>query len=400
MHNPSGLQSIPSCQQPPSYAVECGNSLRVFGSGHPRFTIVVERWSDAEKINRMDAWSAALAFIKGQFDVCGDLISAMRWYGQRDATGWRDSLYSAAVKLQRLRPFVLGRRDKEQIAFHYDLSNDFYRLFLDPRMVYSCAYFKNPEWSLGRAQEAKLDHVCRKLDLRHGQSFLDIGCGWGGLVRHASSKFGTQSTGCTLSHEQARYARGLMRDSGLANFVQVHEEDYSHLFGRYNKISSVGMFEHVGRKRLGEYFKKVATLLEDDGLFLNHGIVRPNGSKDGPETLFVERHVFPGGQLVTLCDVLQEAAVAGFEPLDVENLRLHYALTCRAWVENLQRNSDLCSNLVGNVQYRTWLLYLSASASNFELGKLDLYQVLFAKRSVSRKAPMSRDYMYRFQEAS
>ena len=188
--------------------------------------------------------------------------------------------------------------------------------------------------------------------------------------------------------------QALIDSRKLQDRISLRKADYRDMTGRYDKIASVGMFEHEGRRRLGQYFRKIHTLLHDDGLFLNHGIVRPEEVGDGPETLFLQGEVFPGGELVHLSDVVREAGEAGFEVLDIENLRPHYALTCRAWAQRLQQNADHCRLLIGDTAYRTWLLYISASALSFEDGSTDVVQVLMAKRGRQTQRPLTRDYIY------
>jgi len=351
----------------------------------------------AERILRLDAYSAAMAFIRGQFSIDGDLSSAIRYFLSRPTR-----------QLRRLRQMVLARCSHSrlvswartrgvtarQVSFHYDRSNEFYAQFLDARMVYSCAYFRNSDVDLEEAQLAKLDHICRKLSVRPAERFLDVGCGWGGLLIHCAERYGAEATGCTASSRQAQYVRDLIDSRGLQANVSLRETDYRDMTGQYDKIASVGMFEHEGRHRLGEYFRRIHALLQDDGLFLNHGIVRPEDAKDGPETLFLQREVFPGGDLVHLSDVVREAGKAGFEVLDIENLRPHYALTCRAWAQRLQQNAERCRRLIGETAYRTWLVYISASALSFEDGATDVCQVLLAKRRRQARRRLTRDYLY------
>jgi len=349
-----------------------------------------------EWLQRADLYSAATAFIRGDFDIHGDIMSAIR-FKKASRLSWRDALSAMAARLapRRLESwFQSRRRAARNIRFHYDRSNDFYRAFLDSQMVYSCAYFKDETKGLDEAQTAKLDHICRKLDLRPDESFLDVGCGWGALVIRAAEKFGVVATGCTLSLQQDFFAARKVFEKNLEKRVSIHEYDYRKLGGRFNKIASVGMFEHVGRKRLQEYFRKVFDLLDDNGLFLNHGILRPEGASDGPETLFLQRRVFPGGELATLSTVAREAGRAGFEVLDVENLRPHYALTCRHWVDRLRQNATECLKHVDRETYRTWLLYLAGSALSFETGATDLCQILMAKRQTPRNRHLTRDHMY------
>jgi cyclopropane-fatty-acyl-phospholipid synthase len=272
------------------------------------------------------------------------------------------------------------RKAALNIGFHYNRSNEFYRQFLDSRLAYSAAHFGDPSASLEDAQREKLERICQDLRLRRGDRFLDIGCGWGGLVVHAAEQFGVHAFGCTLSRQQLEFACESVRTRGLAGRVSIELRDYRDLKGRFDKIASVGMFEHVGRKRLRGYFDKVHLLLEKGGLFLNRGVVRPQGTGDGPDTLFIQRQVFPGAELVHLHDVVREGERAGFEVAGVEDLRMHYALTCRAWVKNLERNVEACKSLVGDKTYRTWLLYLAGSAVGFEEDRISCAQVLFAKR--------------------
>ncbi len=343
---------------------------------------------------RADAYSAALSFIRGDFDVQGDLVAAARFQLGRRHRGWRELLCAAAALLgpHRIETWFQTRaRAVENIRYHYDRSNEFYKQFLDPRMVYSCAYFPTPDTPLDQAQVTKLDHICRKLDLRTRNRFLDIGCGWGALVIHAAAHYGVQATGCTLSRNQADYARESAARVIEAG-VTIHEMDFRGITGRFDRIASVGMFEHVGRHRLRGYFRKIYDLLEPEGLFLNQGIVRPEFVTDGAQTLFLQRRVFPGGELAHLADVIRTAELTGFEVLDIEDMRPHYALTCRAWVEQLQRNAAACLDAVDGETYRTWLLYLAGSAANFEDGLISVSQLLLAKRS-SPARRLTREYM-------
>jgi len=383
--------------QLPYEVVFRGGQSQTCGDGHPLFCLFMRDRQYLERFRKMDAYSAAMAFIRGEFDVEGDLVAAV---AARSALprNWKDLVYTAVARFSRARLeslFQTRVQAVRNIRHHYDCSNRFYQQFLDSRMVYSCAYFRDAEWPLEQAQIAKLDHICRKLDLHEGDKFLDVGCGWGGLVLHAAEQFGASSTGCTLSKRQFAYALNLAQGSPHAGRIMILDADYRDLTGRFDKIASVGMFEHVGRRRLGSYFRKVASLLDTNGLFLNHGIMRPQSVSDDAETLFLGKRVFPGGELAHLSDVVRIAESAGLEVLDVENLRPHYALTCREWVRRLQQNPAACLGCVGNVRYRTWLLYLAASAYSFERGQTDVYQVLMAKRASRQRTHLTRDYIYK-----
>jgi len=292
--------------------------------------------------------------------------------------------------------------NREAIAFHYDVSNDFYALWLDPAMVYSCAYFERQDNTLAQAQQAKLDHICRKLRLAPGERFLDIGCGWGALAMHAARHYGVQAYGVTLSEQQLALARESIAAAGLSGRVHLELRDYRdlHCDGdelRYDKISSVGMFEHVGLKNLPRYFAKVHELLKPGGLFLNHGITHDEeGWGEALSAQFINRYVFPDGELDLLSNVQREMELKRFEILDVEGLRSHYALTLRHWVRNLDAHHEAALNHVSESTYRIWRLYMAASAMEFESGSLGIYQILASRRSEggSSGQPLTRRYMY------
>jgi cyclopropane-fatty-acyl-phospholipid synthase len=352
---------------------------------------------ESRLLARGNVYSAALAFLDGRIDIEGDLFAALAELMTRREVGLSRLFYIALARLWRLRPeswYQSRARARRNISFHYDHDPEFYRLFLDRQLVYSCAYFERPDLTLDQAQAAKLDHICRKLDLRAGERFLDIGCGFGALVAHAAGRYGAQATGCTLSLRQFETARRMLQERGLEGRASVQLADYRDLDGAFAKIASVGMVEHVGVRRLRGYFTKAHAMLEPDGLFLNHGIARPETVKVGADWVFLQRRVFPGGELPHLSEVAREAERAGFEVLDVENLRPHYARTCRAWVERLRENEAACTRLVGRACYRTWVLYLAVSALNFESGLTDVHQVLLAKRSSPRARHWSRRYIY------
>lgn len=382
----------------PPYAVEYGDgSFDLFGTGAPLFKILAKTPAHFEQLFKRDPYSLAVDFVRGEFSVEGDIASAVRFYYAQPQSRIRMRLLSALAKLaiESVKGcFQTKRRAAENVRFHYDQSNDFYGQFLDSRLVYSCAYFGGPEQSLDDAQVRKLAHICRKLDLQPGEQFLDVGCGWGALVTYATAEHGAVSTGCTLSSEQFNFASRLVAEQALGPKAKIKLSDYRDIEGTFDKIASVGMFEHVGRRRLQGYFEKLHRLTRPGGLVLNHGITRPENVHDSPETLFVRRYVFPGGELPRLSEVIRFAEAAGFEVLDVENLRPHYALTCRAWVERLQENVTQCLRQVERSVYRTWLLALAASAAYFEEGLLNVNQVLLHKAGHPARRPFTREYIY------
>ena len=371
-------------------AVFRDGTVRQSGDGLPAFTFCLPSEGALEHLLATDAYSAAMAFVRGEFDVEGDLAAAIRFKGWQPRSGLRDRLLAVIARSAAALESVFQSKAQtaRHIRFHYDRSNDFYRLFLDPRMVYSCAYFRTPEATLEEAQVDKLEHICRKLDLRPGERFLDIGCGWGALLAHAATRYSATATGCTLSGAQYEFAC-----ARLEGRAQVLELDYRDLTGRYDKIASVGMFEHVGLRRAPQYFRKMAALLAPDGLFLNHAIGRPQGVEDDAASLFVRRRIFPGGQLIHLSETICEAENAGFEVLDVENLRPHYARTCRLWQERLTASREAALHVADEHTFRAWRLWLAACSLNFEEGVSSVYQVLMAKRGSARR-PLTREYMY------
>ena len=288
--------------------------------------------------------------------------------------------------------------DARAIAHHYDVSNEFYALFLDPLMVYTCAYYRDPEGKLEQAQADKLDLVCRKLRLAPGETLLDIGCGWGGLSMWAARHYGVRAHGVTLSRAQADWATECIRRDRLGDRCRVEYLDYRDLPADvvYDKIAAVGVIEHVGIANYPAFFAGVRARLKDGGLYLNHGIVHDFHWRRTSQTEFLYRHVFPNGDLAGLSETLTEMERAGWEIMDVEGLRLHYARTCRQWVERLCARADEARALAGERTYRTWRLYMTCSAVAFEGGSLGLYQVLMRKHRDPRAghAPRTREPLY------
>lgn len=286
-----------------------------------------------------------------------------------------------------------SRNNKESIAYHYDVSNDFYRLFLDPEMVYSCAYFSDSTQSLINAQRDKLDYICRKLRLRPGLKVLDIGCGWGGLAIWAAQHYGVQVHGITLSHEQYAYAVARINKLNLNEKIRIELLDYRELSDEttYDRIVSVGMFEHVGIQNYPVYFGLIKSLLKPDGLFLNHGITNDTGWLRTPGTQFINTYIFPDGELARLSDVITSMEDTGFEIIDTETLRPHYALTLRRWLEALEKNKDEAIQFAGESTYRLWRLYMAGSAWYFSEGSININQVLTSINRQPWTLPLRRD---------
>ncbi len=300
-------------------------------------------------------------------------------------------------------------RDAAAIQFHYDVGNDFYKLWLDRRMVYSCAYFESPDETLEDAQVAKLDLICRKLRLKPGERLLDIGCGWGGLIMHAAEHYGVDATGITLSENQAAFARERIAKAGLSDRCRVEIRDYRTLAESdgYDKISSVGMVEHVGLTHLPVYFASAYRALRPGGLFMNHGIVSLGESRarSAGEKIFrkfwradafIDRYVFPDGKLTAAHSVIAAAEGAGFEVRDVESLREHYAMTLRHWVRSLEGKTEEATALVGDHTFRVWRLYMAASANAFSTAAINILQTVLAKPDARGKSniPLTRADLY------
>lgn len=272
-------------------------------------------------------------------------------------------------------------RDRQAVTYHYDVSNDFYSLWLDRRMVYSCAYFASTDENLDSAQERKLDYICRKLRLQPGQHLLDIGCGWGGLVIYAAQHYGVDVTGITLSQPQADLANARIAEAGLTDRCRVLVRDYREMNDPdgYDALVSVGMFEHVGAKLLPAYFSQAWKLLKPGGVFLNHGIANRilEGTRKGRS--FSDAYVFPDGELTPISTTLRAAEEAGFEVRDVESLREHYMLTLRQWVRRLEAQHKQALRFVDEATYRVWRLFMSGSAYGFKVGRLNVYQTLLIR---------------------
>lgn len=287
------------------------------------------------------------------------------------------------------------QRDRQAISFHYDVSNEFYQLWLDRRMVYSCGYFADAGDDIDRAQERKLDYICRKLRLLPGDRLLDIGCGWGGLVMHAAQQYGVHAVGITLSRRQVELANERIRAAGLQDRCRVEYQDYREVTGTFDKLVSVGMFEHVGGKMLPVYFRQAHALLRPGGVFLNHGVALSGWMKKPRGQAFSERYVFPDGELKPIHVTLKAAEQAGLEVRDVESLREHYVLTLQNWVRRLEARADEARRLTDETTYRIWRIYMAGSADGFRCARGNIYQTLLVKpdRGVSG-LPLTRADWY------
>ncbi|MGA7104653.1 MAG: cyclopropane-fatty-acyl-phospholipid synthase family protein [Candidatus Deferrimicrobiaceae bacterium] len=381
----------------------------------PVFTLVINRPGALRRMFwRVSDLALGESYIYGDFDIEGDFESAfaLEEYlgGLRLGVADRFRCASQMMKLpsddrppagKRAdglsgAPHSLGR-DREAVRYHYDVSNDFFALWLDRRMVYSSAYFTEPGEELEAAQERKLDYICRKLRLRRGERLLDIGCGWGGLVIHAAKTRGVEAVGITLSRPQAELAAARIREEGLAGRCRVEVRDYREVDapGHFDKIASVGMFEHVGEIRMEEYFARAWRLLRAGGVFLNHGIASNASQPISPGPYFSDHYVFPDGDLIPVSTTLRAAERCGFEVRDVESLREHYLITLCHWIRRLEARYEEARRATDEVTCRVWRLYLNAAAYRFRVGVYNVYQSLLVKSDGGRSGlPLSRADWY------
>lgn len=378
-------------------AVRLWDGTRVGPERAPATIVLPHPWTLRSMLWPPDSLTLGEAFIFGDLDVEGDLESVFAAFVPVISGEWRQPkkvarLLRLLLRLPAPPPRVDGvragastgrahsmRRDRESVCYHYDVSPEFYRLWLDRRMQYSCGYFERPDADLDTAQTAKLEHICRKLRLSPGDRLLDIGCGWGGLLEYAVERFGVSGLGVTLSKPQAREANRRFELAGLNGRARAEVRDYRELTGEFDAIVSVGMVEHVGRARLHEYCERAFELLRPGGVFLLHGITAKWEDRPGPNDAFINRYVFPDGELTPISELLTEAESVGFEVRDIENLREHYAATLRHWVRNLQARREEAIAVTDEVTYRIWRLYMTGCAYNFEHGALGVCQSLLHK---------------------
>ena len=379
-------------------AIELWNGERYALCDQPSVTLKVSGASALKDLANPDLATLGEAYVEGRIDVEGPIDEALRTaealsrYLGEAKNGKRPAFWNVHSK----------KRDSKVIRYHYDVSNDFYALWLDRRMVYSCAYFKTGDESLAKAQKQKLDHICRKLRLSPGERFLDIGCGWGALVMHAAERYGVRATGITLSENQHALANELIHAAGLQDRCEVRLQDYRDVPGEggFDKIASVGMFEHVGLRNLPVYFGTIGRLLAPGGIAMNHGItsIDPESRSVGLGAGdFIEKYVFPDGEVPHLSLVVKEMGAAGLEVMDVETLRLHYAKTLAHWSKRLEANLDAAREHAGDKRLRIWRLYLAGCAHAFARNWVTIQQVIAVKADNPSRNPLpwTRDYMYR-----
>ena len=361
-----------------------------YGEGEPEFKLIIKNFPSKKELLSDPSVALGEAYMKGDIDIEGDLQkffeSIIR---NKDSFMNNNTVFRLASKIKA--PSLI--KSKKDIAHHYDIGNDFYSLWLDKTMSYSCGYFKNPTDTLYDAQMNKIHHILKKLNLKEGQHLLDIGCGWGYLIIEAAKLYKVKALGITLSEEQFKKAKERIKQEGLEDLVDVQLMDYRNLEKsnlEFDRIVSVGMAEHVGHANLPLFFKNVDSVLKESGLFLLHNItnlVETEGNK------WITTYIFPGGYLPTLREELNIAADINFRTLDVESLRLHYMKTLEEWCKNFMNHLDEERDMFDDEFLRMWHLYLATCAAAFHYWDIDIHQILFSK-GINNTLPMTRKYLY------
>ena len=366
-----------------------GDAIR-FGDS-PTVTVRLKNKSSAKKILGNGFLGFGESYMWGDLEIEGDIEEFLR-------LGYAINFeYRRLALWQKFRFFILAlinrgttRRSPKNISYHYDLGNEFYSLYLDKSMTYSCAYFKKEDDSLEQAQLNKYEHICRKLLLKPGESLLDIGCGWGGMLIYAAQKYGINGLGITLSKNQHEYANLKIKELGLQDQIKVLYQDYRNLNGKFDKVVSIGMFEHVGKKYIPVFIQKTSALLKNGGVGLLHTIGSDSPSPVNP---WILKYIFPGGYIPALEEIVHEMGKNGISVLDVENLRLHYAKTLEHWATNYERNAEKVRRISDDAFVRQWRLFLYTSIASFKYGDNRLYQIFFSK-SLNNALPITREHVY------
>lgn len=357
----------------------------------PRTTLIIKSAKVLREMFSKGFLGFGDAYVSGDLEIEGDLQELLR-LGL--IVQFDEKNFSLLQKI-KLLPFYLqtmGTMEKARgnIAHHYDLTMEFFSLFLDENLTYSCAYFKNEDDSLGQAQRNKYDHIARKLMLSHEDRVVDIGCGWGGMLLHSARKYEIRGTGITLSRNQSQYANRRIEELGLGDRIEVKLQDYRQLSGKFDKFVSIGMFEHVGKNFIPAYMRQVARLLKKGGIGLLHTISKDVESATDAWTL---RYIFPGGYIPSLPETVREMGRAGLCILDIEGLRLHYGRTLDCWIANFEKNIGKIRDMFDQRFVRMWRLYLNASSAGFKYNGTRVYQILFSN-GLNNDLPTEREYMY------
>jgi cyclopropane-fatty-acyl-phospholipid synthase len=373
------------------FALEFWDGTKIGFGGQPRVTLRIKSRESARDVLGRGFMGFGEAYMTGGLEVDGDLQELLRLGLAIKFDEKINPLRKMVHLWQNLKTRNTGDQARRNVANHYDRGNELYALFLDETMAYSCAYFEGNDDTLEQAQQNKYDHIARKLALSPDDRLVDIGCGWGGMLIHAATKYGVRGVGVTLSRNQFEYANRKIKELGLEGRVQVLLEDYRELRGGFDKFVSIGMFEHVGKEYIPTFMRKARDLLKAGGVGLLHTIGKDVAEITDPWTL---KYIFPGGYLPHLSEIARHMGAFGLSILDVENLRMHYALTLDRWAENFERNVDGARGMFGDVFVRMWRLYLHSSSANFKYGSGRLFQILFSN-GLNNSLSLTRKHWYR-----
>jgi len=362
-----------------------------FGSGVPSFILIFNKKEAANSIFNRGSMGFGEEYVAGNIDVEGDFQQLVRLGMDPRFQDIKFSLRTkAAVLFQHLNSLNTIKRSPRNIARAYDLGNDFYKQYLDESMAYSCAYFRSEEDTLEQAQQQKYEHICRKLQLKEGETLIDIGCGWGGMLLYAARHYGIKGVGCTLSAHQAEYAKEKMVQEGLEKSITILREDYRNMKGQFDKFVSIGMFEHVGKGFIPRFMEKTKTLLKPGGIGLLHTVGKEADTAGDPWTV---KYIFPGAYIPILDHVIRTMGERGLVPVDIENLRLHYAATLDEWGRRFEANARKIEEMFDWRLVRMWRMFLHGSAGAFQWGYLRLYQILFTN-GLNNLLSLTREHLY------
>lgn len=383
------------------FEVEFWNGTRkTYGSGEKKFKLILKKKSAVGRIMTRGSLGFGEEFMKGNIAVEGSLQDLIK-LGNSPAYSTLHFPFLGKFRLFYNYFASLGtlRNAKKNAGYHYDIGNDFYKLWLDGTLTYSCAYFKSKDETLEQAQLNKYDHLCRKLRLKAGETLVDIGCGWGGMMIHAAKKYGAVCAGYTLSENQYDYVREAVERENLNDSVKIYLKDYREASGRFDKFVSIGMFEHVGREFYPEFFEAVRRILKPGGAGVLHSI---GTVEDRPTDPWVTTYIFPGGRIPTLANITDNMNKSGLVFYDVEDLRMHYAMTLDHWIANFEKNLGEVEKVMFDLTkdeekvrefIRMWRLYLNGSSAGFKYGGSRLYQVTFSN-GLNNELPLTRSYIY------
>lgn len=374
-------------------AVFWDGSEEQYGEGLPFFRLTIHEKSIAGKLAKNPTLVFGEAYVSGAIDLEGDIADVIRLIHMNQEFIDKFSIGKSGQKITSALSRLSIEKQKKDVRHHYDLGNDFFALWLDPTMSYSCAFFRSPADTLEQAQLQKIDYTLKKLQLKPDETFLDIGSGWGWLIIRAAQQYGVKATGVTVSEEQYTKTRERIEELQLGNLVEVELVDYRELArtGRkFDKVVSVGMFEHVGRANLPVYMAAVRDILKPGGQSLLHTITH---TTEGPVNPWIDKYIFPGGYIPSLREVVWLMPDYDFHPLDIESLRMHYAMTLDHWTDGFERNRDIIKEKYGEQFVRMWRMYLRSSAASFRYSGLSIHQILFSK-GLHNELPLTREHLY------